>query len=166
MNSVTTRLARAHDVETIVELWKELMDFHQARDRHFTRSPNGPSVFADFVTEQLHNDDALVLVAEEAGAIVGYCLAVSETHALVFEKPRHAEIIDLFVCQSYRRRGIGERLVREVEQWFSRRGFDRIEARIATRNEVSTEFWCRIGYESYLERMFKQLGDRANGGSG
>ena len=56
--------------------------------------------------------------------------------------------------------------MRGAEDWFSQRGINRIEARIATRNEVSTKFWRRVGYESYIERMFKQLGDRANGGLG
>lgn len=157
MHSVTTRTARAKDVDTIAELWKDLMDFHQKRDRHFTRSPTGPSIFAEFVADQLEKPDSLVLVAEEGGAIVGYCLAVTETHSPVFAKPRHAEIIDLFVSETHRQCGIGEHLVHEVEHWFSQRGIDRIEARVAVRNEVSTQFWRKIGYQSYIETMFREL---------
>jgi GNAT superfamily N-acetyltransferase len=156
MNSVTTRSARAEDIDTIVELWKDLMDFHQERDRHFTRSPTGPSIFAKFVADQLAKEDSLVLVAEEEGGIVAYCLAITETHSLVFAKPRHAEIIDLFVSQSHRQRGIGERLMREVEHWFSQQGIARIEARVAVRNEVSTQFWRKIGYEPYTETVFRE----------
>ena len=157
MHSVTTRAARTEDVDTIVELWKQLMDFHQKRDRHFTRSPTGPSIFAKFVTDQIEKEDSLVLVAEEEGAIVAYCLAITETHSPVFAKPRHAEIIDLFVTESHRQRGIGERLVREVEHWFSQRGIDRIEARVAVRNEVSTHFWRKIGYQPYTETVSRDL---------
>ena len=156
MHGVTTRAARAEDVAAIVELWKDLMDFHRVRDRHFTRSQDGPRVFAQFVAERLERDDSLVLVAEEKGVIVAYCLAVTETHSAVFARPRHAEIIDLFVCQIHRRRGIGERLVREVEDRFSERGIDRFEARVAVRNEVSTTFWRKIGYEPYTETVFRE----------
>jgi len=162
MQSVTTRAARVEDIDTIVKLWKDLMDFHQKRDRHFTCSPSGPSIFAKFVADQLEKEDSLVLVAEEGGAIVAYCLAITGTHSPVFAKPRHAEIIDLFVSQSHRQRGIGGRLVREVEHWFSQRGIDRIEARVAARNEVSTQFWRKVGYQPYTETLFRNLGVRAN----
>ena len=155
--NASIRTARLVDVKRIVELWKLLMEVHQKRDRHFTRSPTGPSIFAKFVADQLEKPDSLVLVAEESGTIVAYCLAVTETHSPVFAKPRHAEIIDLSVSVAHRQRGIGERLVREVEHWFSQRGIVRIEAKVAVRNEVSTQFWRKIGYEPYTERMFREL---------
>ena len=44
-----------------------------------------------------------------------------------------------------------------MPRWFSQRGIDRIEARVAMRNEVSTEFWRKIGYESYKKRVFWEL---------
>jgi len=44
-----------------------------------------------------------------------------------------------------------------MPRWFSQRGIDRIEARVAVRNEVSTQFWRKVGYQPYTETVFREL---------
>jgi len=44
-----------------------------------------------------------------------------------------------------------------MPRWFSQRSIYRIEARVAVRNEVSTKFWRKIGYQPYTETMFREL---------
>ena len=157
MQSVTTRTARTKDIDTIVELWKEMMDFHFERDRHFARSSTGHEAFAKFVAEHIEKEESLVLVAEEGDAIVAYCIATISNRPPVFETTRYGAIYDLLVTRSRRRQGIGKRLVHEIERWFSQQGIHRIEARVSTRNEVSTQFWRKIGYEPYTETVFREI---------
>jgi hypothetical protein len=38
---VTIRQAKKKDLAAMVELWKEMMDFHKDRDRFFTRTATG-----------------------------------------------------------------------------------------------------------------------------
>jgi hypothetical protein len=69
------RKATQEDTGAIAELWKELMDFHQERDPCFTRSVDGHERFAEFVSGRISSETSCVLVAEQQGEIVGYCLA-------------------------------------------------------------------------------------------
>jgi len=154
---VETRKACAADIEAIVELWKELTNFHLKRDPHFKPSTTADEAFAAFVGEQIEKDDSLVLVAEDGDTVVAYALAVIATRPPVFEETRYGAVYDLLVTDSHRRQGIGEHMVRKIERWFAERSIRRIDVRVSTRNEVSTRFWRKLGYEPYLETLYREI---------
>ncbi len=58
------RKATEQDIPRIIELWKEFIDFHKARDAFFSRSKEGPENFGKFILENINKDDAIVYVAE------------------------------------------------------------------------------------------------------
>mgnify|MGYP001550985115 CR=1 FL=1 len=66
MNSqIIIRKATAKDLHAIVDLWKELMDFHQARNPYFARSEDGHKAFSQFMADNLKKEDAMVLIAQK-----------------------------------------------------------------------------------------------------
>lgn len=151
------RNARADDIEAIAELWKEFMDFHKARDSHFSRSAYGHKNFADFVSGHISSDDSYVLVAENWGDVIAYCLATVAKNPPVFEVKQYGAVFDLAVSEPYRRQGIGERMLLTAQDWFRERDIHRIEIRVALSNEVSTGFWRKMGFEPYLETVMKEI---------
>ena len=52
-SEVIIRKAVDADVSSIVELWKELMDFHKERDKIFSRSAAGHESFADYLRSHI-----------------------------------------------------------------------------------------------------------------
>jgi hypothetical protein len=48
---ITISAAKDSHVPGIVELWKELMDFHSSMDPHFTRSEDSHEVFGKYVQD-------------------------------------------------------------------------------------------------------------------
>jgi GNAT superfamily N-acetyltransferase len=154
---VTIRKAVAEDVSSIVELWKELMDFHKERDRIFSRSATGHEAIADFVTGHISGETSCVLVAEVDKNLVGYCLAFIKKYPPVLEMLEYGLVEDLGVTKRYQRRRIGERLLKEVQNWFSEKGVHRIEARVAKCNKSATEFWAKMGFSPYLETVFLEI---------
>lgn len=154
---IIIRKATAKDVSSIVELWKELMDFHKEFDRFFSRSANGHEGFADFITGHISSETSNVFVAEAGKDIVGYCLAIAEKHPPVLEIQKYGLVQDLAVTKKHRRRGIGERLLKEALSWFFEKGVDRIETRVAKCNKLSTEFWAKMGFTPYLETVFMEI---------
>ena len=157
MSPVEIRQACVRDIAPVVGLWKELTDFHLRRDPHFKPSTTADEAFAAFVSEQIEKDDSLVLVAEDGDVAVAYALATIATRPPVFEETRYGAVYDLLVTGSRRRQGIGERLVQEIERWFLERGIHRIDVGVSTRNEVSTRFWRKVGYEPYLETLYREI---------
>jgi ribosomal protein S18 acetylase RimI-like enzyme len=151
------RKASTYDVPQIVELWKELMDFHKERDRIFSRSVTGHVAFADFVTGHISNETSCVFVAEAGRNLVGYCLAFIEKYPPVLKMTEYGLVQDLGVTKKYQRRAIGKRLLKKAQNWFSEKGVRRIEARVAEFNKASTESWAKMGFTPYLETVFMEI---------
>lgn len=151
------RNATQEDTGAIVELWKELMDFHKERDQYFIRSADGHERFTEFVSGRIASETSCVLVAEQQDEIAGYCLATISKYPPIYEYHEYGAIFDLAITEKYRRRGIGQALVEEVLRWFSEQGIHRIEARVATLNEVSTSFWKKMGFVPYLEVVYREI---------
>jgi len=153
----TIRKAVQKDVPAIVELWKEMIDFHKERDRFFSRSAAGHQAFADFITGHITSETSDVFVAEARKDIVGYCLAVVEKYPPLLEIQEYGLVRNMAVSRKYRRKGIGKRLLKEAQSWFSGKGVHRIETRVATSNKLAGEFWAKMGFAPYLETVFLEL---------
>ncbi|HVP35441.1 MAG TPA: GNAT family N-acetyltransferase [Terriglobales bacterium] len=151
------RKATTKDLESIGLLWQEFMDFHKERDPIFARSTEGHEHFKEFIAGHLEKDSSLVLIAEQDGAAIGYCLAMLSKYPPVFEAKEYGTIYDLAVTQKFRRAGIGEKMYKVAEKWFFEHGVHRIELRVAVSNEVSTTFWRKMGFKPHVEVLFKKI---------
>jgi RimJ/RimL family protein N-acetyltransferase len=151
------RMATRRDIPATVGLWEELMDFHRARDPFFTRARNGSRLFAKFVEENIRNDAACVLVATVDARIVGYCQGMLEQHPPALAEPQHGQILDFMVTAEYRRTGIGGQMCKALCDWFCREGIRRIEVRHSTANEIAARFWPKMGFQPYLQTLFREL---------
>ena len=160
LDGITVRQAQQADLPQILELWKELMDFHSARDSHFVRAEDGHERYEEFISECIAAADACVWVAEQkqAGKLVAHCLAMIAEYPPVFVHRRYGMIYDLAVTALHRRRGIGQALVDRVAAWFAERDIHRIEVQFTTTNEVSNAFWVETaGFQPFLIRAYKDI---------
>lgn len=157
MININYRKAAKEDIPRLIELWKELMDFHGARDSFFSRSKEGPENFGNFLLENMSKDDAIVYVAEVEREVVGYTLAMIQDYPPVFEVKQYGLISDLAVTSEYRRSGVGRHLANIAKDWFIQKGMTRAEIGVAVTNEVSTSFWSKMGFRSYKESRYLDL---------
>jgi len=151
------RKAKHGDVDAICELWCEFMDFHEKHEPFYKRAKNGAKIFHKFIKEKIRSRNALVLVAVQDKEVCAYLLASIDKRSPVFEMRRIGAIYDLAVTESYRRKGIGERLYKESIRWFRKRKIDRVELTVATSNPLSTKFWKKHGFKPYYERWFNNI---------
>jgi ribosomal protein S18 acetylase RimI-like enzyme len=145
------------DLDAIGNLWQEFMDFHRKREAHFSRSMDGHERFKEFLTGHIASETSCVLVAQQNGKVVGYCLAMLAKYPPVFEKRDYGTVFDLAVTERSRRSGIGEKMYATVQAWFSERGVQRVEVRVAVSNETSTAFWRKMGFKPFVETVFKNI---------
>ena len=155
--NITIRPATVDDVPHILRLWRELMDYHAARDRIFTVPPDGPENCQAWIEHNIQSDRSLVLVAESTCAVVGYCIAVITPYPPVLALKEYCEIYDLAVTEAHRRRGVGEALFERVKAWCREKAIQRIEAKVAVTNDLSTRFWRKMGLSPYMEIMHYDL---------
>jgi len=63
-SNLTIRKAKPSDLAEVVELWKELMDFHSNLDPFFTQSKDGSDNFLKWVEKQMELEDAELIIAD------------------------------------------------------------------------------------------------------
>jgi ribosomal protein S18 acetylase RimI-like enzyme len=93
-----------------------------------------------------------VLVAEEAGAVVGFaCIQV--LHSFCYDTPL-AEITELYVTPEYRRRGVGNALVREAIGLARQSGASEILLRTNVKNDAAQNLFTQAGLNIAPEVVF------------
>ncbi len=122
------RRFRMSDYDAVLALWKEA---------GLPVKPAGRDA-RDRIEAQLADPHIIFLVAEAGGVIAGTVLATHDG--------RKGWINRLAVREDMRRRGTGERLVREAEARLEAAGMDVLACLIEEGNEASMEFFSRLGY--------------------
>ncbi len=69
-----------------------------------------------------------------------------------------AYVLDLFVADAFRRKGLGRALMRAAEGWGRRRGLKRAALFVASHNAPAVALYEAMGYRSLGMRMDKPIG--------
>ncbi|RPJ08797.1 MAG: GNAT family N-acetyltransferase [Spirochaetaceae bacterium] len=144
-------------LESIIEIWKDFMDYHALIDPFFTRSENGHESFRRYVTGEIPKDDSFLFVCIDNGLCIGYILGNKSTYPPVFKKSHYCQISDIAVLPKYRRKGIGEKFLACVKVWAKERELDRIELRVVASNQLAYSFYRKHGFKDYLHNLFLEI---------
>lgn len=147
------RTATQDDVDAVVELWSELMAYHESLDERFVRGEDARVKFRTFLEINIDSEHAQVLVAQSQGAIVGYTMAQESKRPPVFAVQAIVEIMDMAVTSGYRRRGVGRVLVEEMRHWAHERGAAAIYLGAAAANPGANRFWAAVGARPYIHLL-------------
>jgi ribosomal protein S18 acetylase RimI-like enzyme len=113
----------------------------------------------EFFRERLeifgHKPDELVLVAEQAGSVVG--LLAFRAFLYFHEPGKQGRIIALVVSENVRGGGIGRAMVAEAEKFAMECGCKRMEVTTGTQREKAHRFYESMGYQETSKRYLKLL---------
>jgi GNAT superfamily N-acetyltransferase len=155
---VTIRKAREGDVGAVVELWKELMDFHKAVDPIFTRRRGGHKAFAEYLRKDyIGSDQRRAWVAQAGQNIVGFCMGVIEDYPPLLVLKQYGLLEVMAVTKRWRGKGVGEKLLRRALRWFCEKGMSRVEVRYSTANELAAGFYAKMGFRPYLATTYLEI---------
>ncbi len=102
-------------------------------------------------------DNQLLLVAEADGAPIGYLFAQGGG----FRSVAGVANIKLGVRAAWTGKGVGTRLMTEVEQWARAAGIWRLELTVVTENRAAVRLYERTGYEREgVRRHAVRIADR------
>lgn len=135
------RIATAADREAIWPLARELATSYV---------PTAEAFAASF-DQVLDASEAVVLVAEMEGAVVGYVFVC--VHPTFFANGPVGWVEELMVAEGYRGRGVGRLLMAAAEHWARPRGAAYVG--LATRR--AAEFYRAIGYAESADFFKKEL---------
>ena len=155
-SNLIVRGARMEDVEPIVVLWREMLDYHIPLDPRFEISPAASIVMGQWIESALENERSAVFVAETApGALVGYCHATIQEYPAIVPRVLCGYVSELAVRR--RRTGIGSRLLDTAHVWFRAKDITYAEVNVSVKNQVARSFWRKHGYTEFIERLRRDL---------
>ena len=151
------RPASAADLPAVLEIWKEMIEYHAPFDSLFVLAEDAEETFQKYLVNQLENDDTIVIVGVEGDEVIGFTMASVGAYPPVFAKTQHGSISDMAVRSEHRRKGCGQIMLDGLYQWFRNRGIDRVELRAVRRNEAAYSFWKKQGFSDYIHTLYKTL---------
>lgn len=151
------RRADAGDALSVAALWTELSAHHARLDARHALRPGSQREIERLVRADLGDPDALVLLYEQQGRACGLCMTRIQHAPPIQREMRRAEIGELFVRESTRRRGIGRALVDGAFEWLRGRGVDRVVVRVGASNADGQAFWRGIGFAAFVDVLERRL---------
>ena len=156
--AITIRQATTADKEVLGRLGAELLRVHHGFDaeRFMAPGPNTEEGYGRFLTAEHGNDDVVVLVAEDAGEVVGYVFAGVEPRSWKELRDRAGFVHDVLVVERVRGTGVAERLVEAAADWLLARGVPRVMLWTAEKNVHAQRLFERLGFRRTMIEMTRE----------
>lgn len=140
-------------IPELLRLWAEFFDYHRDIDPYYSRTEDSAAHIEKRFREKMADQDAQVLVALEAGEVVGYSLFWITEGSPFIEDRTYGFISDLAVTSARRGNGIGSALLERTLAWFKARCIRRVAIYTLVGNPRGISFWERHGFKATMQCM-------------
>jgi ribosomal protein S18 acetylase RimI-like enzyme len=156
--NVNIRAAQAGDLPALGRLGALMVRVHHGFDPARFMSPGGDleAGYAWFLGTQLAEPEVVVLVAERAGAVVGYVYAGIEPQSWKELRDPAGFIHDVVVQESARGHGVASALVEAAAGWLESRGAPRVMLWTAEKNASARRLFSRLGFRPTMIEMTRE----------
>lgn len=155
------RRATFEDIDMLTRLYNEFHKFHVkgVPDRLRTPASYDYEDLLKKLADILERDDAVILVAESAKGIAGLAEAyIKQDEASVYRVAyRYVHLQSMVVSEGYRRKKIGQTILRTVEQWARENSASEIRLDIWEFGDGPLEFYEKQGYHTLRRTMVRRL---------
>ena len=143
------RPAHAKDVPALVPLLVRLKRLNEEFDPLLKVREDVEARAKEVLQRDLESPNSVVLAAEGVGADKDRVVGV--VRALVRERPfytpeREGVILDIYLLPLYRRKGVGEYMLRDVTARLKELGAGVVTAEFPTQNEIAVRFYAKRGF--------------------
>jgi ribosomal protein S18 acetylase RimI-like enzyme len=143
------RPATAKDVPALVPLLIRLKRLNEEFDPLLKVRSDADARAEEVLRRDIADPNAVVLAAEGVGADKDKVVGVVRAH--LRERPfyspeREGVILDIYLLPIYRRKGVGEFLLREVTAKLKEKGAGVVTAEFPTQNEIAVRFYAKRGF--------------------
>ena len=155
---IAIRSATPDDLPATAVLAAKLVRFHHALDRARFLAPTDrlEQGYERFLATRVDADDAVVMVADDGGAVVGYAYGALEERDWNLLLEAHGAVHDVWVEERARRGGVARRLVEAVCVRLEELGAPRILLATATGNQDAQRLFAAMGFRSTMTEMTRE----------
>jgi ribosomal protein S18 acetylase RimI-like enzyme len=155
------RRAAASDVQILGKLAAELVRFHHEIDPERFFLPSGVEEgYRRWLGTEIENVEAIVLVAELRGEVVGYIYGRLEKRDFNMLLSTHAALHDVLVIERARRSGAAAALIEAFAAAATDRGMPRVVLHTATSNTQAQALFKKLGFRDTMLEMTLETGSK------
>jgi ribosomal protein S18 acetylase RimI-like enzyme len=154
---ITIVKAEEKHLPELMVLWKEIQDYHTGIEPYRVARADAVQQGEHHLREQMKSTDALILVVLDNGKMIGYSVSLVAKLPPIWEHEQYGVIEDVCVTASYQRKGIGEKLLKEMEKWFNSKQISRLELTVWAANSIGNNFWRKQGFIDFTYRLRKEI---------
>jgi len=152
------REATIEDLESIIFLnqklcEKEYGEFDKTIDPNYSTTKTGREYFS----ERLKTDNAIKLVAEDDGKIVGYFIGAIVEVEDYRTIDNLGEGENMFIEPEYRNNGIGTEFMKGFESWCLEKGVKRLRHVVSAENTQAIKLYKKLGFKEYDVTLEKDI---------
>ena len=164
--TITVRPARPADAEALGRMGAALVRQHHGFDaRRFMLPEDVESGYRWWLGKELRAKEAVVLVAEWDGEVVGYVYGRVEARDWATLRDRHGGLHDIWVDEGARGTGAGTLLAQALLKRFAELGVPRVILMSAAKNEPAQRFFARLGWRPTMVEMTREVPEATPPGS-
>lgn len=156
------RSAGMDDVPGICSLYNDFFAHNASQQPQYYKEAEENGKYPKGV---LKNDAEALLVAVDGNVIIGL-IHIVEGRTPPFDcfvQHRFATIVDLFVKEGFRGKGVGGQLLDSAKQWARSRELDYIELNVLAENENGVQFYDREKFTVVSHMMFEDSNPSGRG---
>lgn len=147
------RTAVLNDVPSICKLYEEFYAYNASLQPNYYCAVEEKGGYPQSVIK--NNKSKIFVAVNEEDTIIGF-IHVEENITPPFPSVAahgYVEVIDFFVTDNYRKKGIGSMLINEAKRWGKSLGLDYIELFALTNAEGAINFYEHEGFELVSQTM-------------
>ena len=156
---LTVRPAEPRDADALGRMGAALVRLHHTFDpaRFFVPPSDLEGGYRWWLSREMADPKAVVLVAEAEGDVVGYAYGRVEPRDWATLRDRCGELTDLWVEERARKSGAGEALCEGMVRAFAERGVGQVVLMAATANAGAQRLFTRLGWRPTMVEMTREM---------
>ena len=158
-SDTVVRRATLTDMPAVGKLGALLVRAHHDWDpqRFMAASRHTAEGYGSFLGTQLDEEDATVMVAEQAGEVIGYIYAAVEPRDWMSLRDEAGALHDIVVDPQHRGVGVGRLLLDAALEFLKSRGMPRVVLETAEQNDVAQRLFAKAGFRRTMIEMTREL---------
>ena len=97
------------------------------------------------------------MVAENGKSLVGFAISDLKEHRAFYADRKYVELVELFVLNEFRKRGVATAFIRKTFAWARRNGANHIDLEAWSGNEPALEFYAKMGFKEKRKVMTRKI---------
>ncbi len=173
------RKAIKKDIPQLSELFRLEIEFHQTLACYYELQAGFD--WLNYAEEKFNRSNGLIFVAESTGGLAGFVdiritkYPPDNRYKSTLQRIRYGSkkiktfpvkslrwgiIEECYVDPSFRRRGIGSRLVYSALEWFQSKQINRIELSLIAKNKEGETFWKKFGFVTFRISLAREINNQ------